>query len=265
MASDAPPPSSWGVVLVLWYCLMADQKKGVSLWLTTLLEEEFGKYVGVDEVGLGCFAGPIFAAAVVIDNFRWAEVDQLRDSKVVGPRKRAFLARRIKEECAWAIGRAEVSEIDTLGLRVAHAKAIERAVEGLKAQKVPTLAVVIDGDAFDIDLGDLPVRFIRHGDDLIPAISAASIIAKVDRDAHMTELAKEYPQYGWENNAAYGTPEHKAAMKEHGLSPHHRRSFKPVGRIAHELGDCCDGTKPACCFMFAPKVTTERAKRRKHT
>jgi ribonuclease HII len=222
------------------------------------LEKEYGTYAGVDEVGLGCFAGPVFAAAVIIDNLLWPEVDQLRDSKVVGPRKRTFLARRIKEECKWAIGRAEVSEIDEFGLRVAHARAIERAVEGLKAQKVPVPAVAIDGDAFDIDLGDLPVRFIRHGDDLIPAISAASIIAKVDRDAYMAELAKEFPQYGWEHNAAYGTEDHKAAMREHGLTPHHRRSFKPVGRIAAARGDCCDGTKPACCFMHTVRAKGNR-------
>ena len=224
------------------------EHKGVSLWLTSQLEREFGAYGGVDEVGLGCFAGPIFAGAVVLEDYSWPEVDQLRDSKAMGPRRRTFLAKRIKEECVWAIGRAEVFEIDSLGLRVAHSMAIERAVAGLMAlTDVP--AVVIDGDAFDIELGDLPVRFIRKGDDLIPAISAASIVAKVDRDAHMAELAKEYPQYGWDRNAAYGTEEHKKAMREHGLTPHHRRSFRPVGRIAAELGDCCDGEQPACCFM----------------
>ncbi len=230
---------------------MADKKRGFSLWLTTQLEREFGAYVGVDEVGLGCFAGPIYAAAVVIVNYDWPEIDQLGDSKAIGPRKRTFLAARIKEECKWAIGQATSVEIDELGIRKAHAKAIERAVAGLRLIDVPTPAVAIDGDAFDIDLGDLPVRFIRHGDSIIPSISAASIIAKVDRDAYMAELAKEYPEYGWERNAAYGSPEHKAAMKQHGLTPYHRRSFKPVGRIAHELGDCCDGTKAACCFMHA--------------
>lgn len=227
------------------------ERRGVSLWLTSQLEKEFGAYVGVDEVGLGCFAGPIFAAAVVLVNYDWPEVDQLGDSKAIGPRKRVFLARRIREECQWAIGRAEVAEIDEFGLRSAHAKAIERAVSGLEEKHGPIPAVIIDGDAFDIELGTLPVRFIRHGDDIIPSVSAASIIAKVERDAHMTALAEEYPQYGWEHNKAYGTADHKAAMREHGLSPHHRRSFKPVGRIAHELGDCCDGTQPACCFMFA--------------
>ena len=239
---------------------MANTKRGVSLWLTTQLEKEYGAYVGVDEVGLGCFAGPIYAAAVVILNYDWPEIDQLGDSKAIGPRKRTFLAARIKDECKWSIGRAEVAEIDGLGIRAAHAKAIERAVAGLRRKHVPTPAVVIDGDAFDIDLGALPVRFIRQGDSIIPAISAASIIAKVDRDAHMTELAKEYPQYGWERNAAYGSPEHKAAMQEYGLTPHHRRSFKPVGRIAHARGDCCDGTQPACCFMHA--AATTQGKRR---
>lgn len=233
------------------------EPKGVSLWMTALLEEEFETYAGVDEVGLGCFAGPIFAAAVIINNYLWPEVDQLRDSKAVGPRKRTFLAGRIKEECLWNIGRAEVSEIDGLGLRVAHALAIERAVAGLKEQTdVP--AAAIDGDAFEVNLAEVPVRFIRHGDDLIPAISAASIIAKVARDGHMTELAKDYPQYDWENNNAYGSAKHTAAMKKYGLTPHHRRSFKPVGRIAFEQGDCCDGEKPACCFMHSPKKTTRR-------
>jgi len=229
------------------------EHRGVSLWLTTQLENEFGAYAGVDEVGLGCFAGPIFAGAVIIENYNWPEIDQLRDSKAMGPRRRTFLAKRIKEECRWALGRAESTEIDELGLRRAHSNAIKRAVSAL-AEIAPVTAVAIDGDAFDIDLGDLPTRFIRYGDDLIPAISAASIIAKVDRDALMTELAVEYPQYGWENNAAYGTVEHKEAMEKYGLSPYHRRSFKPVGRIAYKLGDCCDGTKPACCFMHAPHI-----------
>ncbi len=235
------------------------EPKGVSLWLTSHLEREYGTYAGVDEVGLGCFAGPIFAGAVVINNYYWPEVDQLRDSKVVGPRKRVFLSRRIQEECVWAIGRAEVAEIDEFGLRAAHARAIERAVVELQSH-IHVPAAVIDGDAFDINLGDLPIRFIRHGDDQIPAISAASIIAKVARDEHMIELAEQYPQYGWADNKAYGTADHKAAMREYGLSPHHRRSFKPVGRIAHELGDCCDGTKPACCYMHAPKPKPGRGR-----
>lgn len=231
---------------------MSEQRRGVSIWLTSALEKEFGRYAGVDEVGLGCFAGPVFAAAVIIPNYDWPEIDQLGDSKTMGPRRRTALARRIKEECQWALGRGEVSEIDTLGLRHAHALAIGRAVAALREQAdIP--AVVIDGDAFDIDLGDLPIRFVRYGDALIPSVSAASIVAKVDRDAHMAELAKEYPQYGWDENAAYGTADHKAAMHKHGLSPHHRRSFKPVGRIAHELNDCCDGLQPACCFMYGLK------------
>lgn len=224
------------------------EKRGVSLWITALLEKQYGSYGGVDEVGLGCFAGPIFAAAVVIDNYEWPEVDQLGDSKAIGPRKRIQLNKRIKEECKWGLGRAEASEIDEHGIRLAHAWAIERSVAAL-CEKVDVPAVAIDGDAFEIDLGDMPVRFIRYGDSIIPAISAASIIAKVYRDTYMAKLAETYPEYGWEHNAAYGTPEHKAAMKKYGLTPEHRRSFKPVGRIAYELGDCCDGTKPACCFM----------------
>jgi len=223
-----------------------------SLWLTAQLEREFGQYAGVDEVGLGCWAGPLFACAVIINDYTWPEIDQLGDSKVIGPRKRTFLARRIKEECYYGLGRGEVEEIDTLGLRKAHILAIERAVAQLR-ESVEVTAVVIDGDAMDIDLGETPIRFIRKGDDLIPAISAASIVAKVTRDAFMTELHEEYPMYHWDKNAAYGSPEHQAALAEYGLSPYHRRSFKPIGRIAHARGDCCGGEKPACCFMHAPK------------
>jgi ribonuclease HII len=238
------------------------ERRGVSLWLTSQLENEFGAYAGVDEVGLGCFAGPIFAAAVILDNYDWPEVDQLGDSKAIGPRKRTFLAKRIREECKWGLGRGEVAEIDEFGVRTAHARAIERAIAELQSKmSVPVPAVVIDGDAFDIELGDLPVRFIRHGDSIIPSISAASIVAKVARDEHMTELAKEYPEYSWDSNKAYGSAEHLAAMEKYGLSPHHRRSFKPVGRIAHKLGDCCDGTKPACCFMHAAPPPEKRRRR----
>lgn len=236
------------------------EKRGVSLWITATLEKEYGSYAGVDEVGLGCFAGPIFAAAVVIDNYGWPEVDQLGDSKAIGPRKRVQLSKRIKEECKWGLGHAEASEIDEFGIRLAHSWAIERSVKALR-DKVDVPAVAIDGDAFEIDLGDMPVRFIRYGDSIIPAISAASIIAKVYRDTYMAKLAETYPEYGWEHNAAYGTPEHKAAMRKYGLTPEHRRSFKPVGRLAHELGDCCDGTKPACCFMHAPRKAHKEGER----
>lgn len=234
------------------------EKRGVSLWLTAQLEETYGAYAGVDEVGLGSFAGPILAAAVIVDNYHWPEVDQLGDSKAIGPRKRTQLAKRIREECKWALGRAEAVEIDEFGIGVAHAWAIERAVAALGKQ-VSVPAVAIDGDAIGVDLGDIPVRFVRYGDSLIPPISAASIVAKVARDTYMAELGEQYPEYGWDTNAAYGTVEHKAAMREHGLTPEHRRSFKPVGRLAHELGDCCDGTKPACCFMHS--VDRRRKKR----
>lgn len=235
----------------------------VSLWLTSQLEKEYGKYVGVDECGLGCWAGPVFAAAVVVDNTDWPEVDQLADSKTIGPRKRVALARRIKEECAWAIGRSEVEEIDTLGLRQAHALAIERAVAGLREQGVPTPCVVIDGDAFDVLL-PAPVRFIRHGDQLIPAISAASIIAKVDRDAHMAELHLAEPQYGWDQNAAYGTEAHRQAMEKYGLSKHHRRSFKPVARIAVALGDISDSANEVVASFLANRDRRARSKRAGH-
>ncbi len=232
----------------------------ISLWLTETLRNEFGAYAGVDEVGLGCWAGPVYACAVVIDNYLWPEIDQLRDSKTIGPGKRTFLSKRIKEECHWSIGTGSVEEIDTYGLRHAHALSIERAVAGLECA-VP--AVVVDGDAFDLALGeDMPTRFVRHGDDLIPAVAAASIVAKVARDRDMAELSKKFPEYGWDANHAYGTAQHRAALEEYGLTVHHRRSFKPVGRIAHKIGQCCDGTKPACCFMHAPKRVTEQAKKR---
>ncbi len=223
----------------------------VSLWLTSQLEKEFKTYAGVDEVGLGCWAGPIYAGAVVIRAYdTWPEVDQLKDSKTVGPRKRTFIAQRIKEECDWAIGQASNDEIDEFGIRFAHSASITRAVRALTeklGRKVD--GVVIDGQAFDIELDDIATRFVVHGDDLIPAISAASILAKVERDALMDELDKEYPEYGWKSNNAYQSPQHRQALQEIGLTPYHRRSVKPVGRIAAARGDCCDGTKPACCFL----------------
>ncbi len=230
----------------------------VSLWLTSQLEKEFSAYAGVDEVGLGCWAGPIYACAVVIERYdTWPEVDQLKDSKTVGPRKRVALARRIQEECHWAVGRAEVEEIDGLGIREAHALSITRAVAGLNAKlDKPVDGIVIDGQAFDIEF-DVPTRFVVHGDDLIPAISAASIVAKVERDALMSELHKDYPMYGWDQNNAYTSPQHRKALEEHGLSPHHRRSVKPVGRIAAKRGECCDGTKPACCFLHKKGVDAD--------
>ncbi|MGE0625490.1 MAG: ribonuclease HII [Pseudomonadales bacterium] len=175
---------------------------------------------GVDEVGRGPLAGPVIAAAVIL---RGAGPAGLRDSKKLTARRRTLLAAEIRATAlAWSIGRAEVAEIDALNiLRAAHL-AMQRAVAGLPS---PPQAVLVDGNL--LPSLPLPAVAVVKGDDRIPEISAASIIAKVARDEEMETLATVYPGYGFERHKGYATAEHLAALSALGPSPEHRRSFAP--------------------------------------
>ena len=179
-------------------------------------------HAGVDEVGRGPLAGPVVAAAVILDPR--CPIEGLRDSKALTARRREALDAQIREcACAWAIGSAEVEEIDTLNILRASQLAMQRAVAALN--RVPEM-VLVDGNvapAFGV-----PAVAIVGGDDRVDAISAASIIAKVARDEHMAGLASLYPGYGFERHKGYGTPQHLAALDLLGASPIHRRSFAPV-------------------------------------
>jgi len=180
---------------------------------------------GVDEVGRGPLAGPVVAAAVILDPAR--PIDGLADSKKLTERRREALDELIRERAlAWAIGRAEVAEIDDINILQASLLAMQRAVAELAH---PPGMVLIDGNRCPILA--CPARAIVGGDGTEPAISAASIIAKVARDREMTELAARYPEYGFANHKGYPTAAHLKALSQHGVTPIHRRSFAPVRKL----------------------------------
>lgn len=176
---------------------------------------------GVDEVGRGPLAGPVVAAAVILGD---QEIIGVADSKLLSPKKREFLFPQIQERCiAWAIGHANVSEIDELNIFHASLLAMKRAIEALT---ILPEHVLVDGK-FCPKI-NFSIEAIIGGDRTIPAISAASILAKVIRDREMVEYDKEYPEYGFAAHKGYGTAQHLLALKKYGVTPIHRRSFAPV-------------------------------------
>lgn len=183
-----------------------------------------GVVCGVDEVGRGPLAGPVVAAAVILPPDHG--IDGIGDSKTITKRKRNALYDAITESANIGIGYANVAEIDALNIHQASLLAMQRAVFRLGA--VPDLAV-IDGRACP----DLPCRAesVIKGDARVACIGAASIIAKVTRDRLMADLHRDYPAYGWDRNAGYGTREHCAALDVWGATPHHRASFARVRAI----------------------------------
>jgi len=180
---------------------------------------------GVDEAGRGPLAGPVFAAAVVLDPAR--PITGLADSKMLSAKRRAALADSIRTRAlAWAVAYAVVEEIDRLNILRATLLAMRRAVERLSL--TPT-QVLVDG-LHCPDIG-LPVRAIIGGDATVAAISAASILAKTGRDAEMLLLHDRFPQYGFDRHKGYPTPGHLDALRRHGVCEVHRRSFAPVRNI----------------------------------
>lgn len=188
--------------------------------------------IGVDEAGRGPLAGPVVAAAVVLGKPRPAGLD---DSKRLTRAVRARLEEQIRRRCHWAIGVVEADEIDRINIFAATMLAMTRAVGALCAKLgCAPHEVLIDGNMTPQGRHPdwcWPARAIVGGDALEPCISAASIIAKEHRDAVMRAHASRHPHYGWERNAGYGTPEHLAALRTHGPSPLHRRSFAPVAQL----------------------------------
>ncbi|MEO5766618.1 MAG: ribonuclease HII [Casimicrobiaceae bacterium] len=177
---------------------------------------------GVDEAGRGPLAGPVVAAAVILDRKR--PVDGLRDSKLLTGAARDRLAREIRANAiAWAVAAADVAEIDSLNILQASLLAMRRAIEALAVSPSEAL---IDGDRCP-SLA-CPSRAIVKGDRDVPAISAASILAKTVRDAMLVDLDHLYPLYGFARHKGYATAVHLAALNRHGPCPAHRRSFAPV-------------------------------------
>jgi ribonuclease HII len=185
---------------------------------------------GVDEVGRGPLAGPVVAAAVVLDPAH--PVEGLRDSKALSSRRRRVLARAIRCSArAFAIGFATVEEIDRLNILQASLLAMERALDRLGLD--PDI-VLVDGNrapAAWATRRSLEVQTVVHGDRSVPEISAASIIGKVCRDRLLDRWHRRYPEYGFERNKGYATAQHLDAISAHGITPIHRRSFAPVRRI----------------------------------
>lgn len=177
---------------------------------------------GVDEVGRGPLAGPVIAAAVILDPTK--PITGLADSKKLTAKRREALAIVIQQSAlAWALGRAEVSEIDQINILQASLLAMQRAVAALST--APELALIDGNKAPNLAC---QCRTIIGGDATEPAISAASIIAKVARDNEMLQYHELYPQYHFANHKGYGTAVHLAALRQHGVSPLHRRTFAPV-------------------------------------
>ncbi|HEX2493688.1 MAG TPA: ribonuclease HII [Steroidobacter sp.] len=203
-----------------------------------------GLIAGVDEAGRGPLAGPVVAAAVILDPRR--RIRGIRDSKVIEPEERTLLAHKIRQSAlAWSIAWADVEEIDAHNILEATYLAMRRALCGLRLQPAH---VQIDGNRCPSFAG-LPLKCtyeaIIDGDALRTCIGAASILAKVRRDAMMTDLDALYPQYGFASHKGYSTPQHYEALAKHGPSPIHRRSFEPV-RLAyaggHERADGWSGS-----------------------
>lgn len=182
----------------------------------------YGRIAGVDEVGRGPLAGPVTAAAVVLDPAHIPE--GLRDSKKLTKSARERLYDEIMQVADVSIAHSSVEEIDTLNILRASHLAMIRALNGLKT---PADYALIDGNMLPRDLS-LPAEAIIKGDARSQSISAASIMAKICRDCVMLSLAQQHPGYGWETNMGYGSKSHMAALQNLGITPHHRRSFKPV-------------------------------------
>ena len=180
---------------------------------------------GVDEVGRGSLIGPVYAAAVILNK----SIDKkiLKDSKKLTKSKREILAKYIKNNSIWAIGKATVKEIEKMNILQASLLAMKRAVINLK--KKPSL-VLIDGNKLP-DIKNLQLNSVIKGDQKIPSISAASIIAKVTRDKMISTLGKKFKGYYWDKNYGYGTKQHLKAIKNLGITSHHRKTFSPINKI----------------------------------
>ena len=195
--------------------------------------------LGIDEVGRGPYAGPLVIGACILGDWQNSEnaewIEKLTDSKKLSTKRREELYILIKEKAlATATGWVSSTEIDEVGLSEALRLATRRAVEQIQKTKVPFSEIIIDG-TMNFLVGTKLEKYVstlKKGDFLVKEISAASILAKVERDKYMAELDAIYPEYGFGKHVGYGTAAHQKAMEEFGLTPEHRRSFRPVREIA---------------------------------
>jgi len=180
---------------------------------------------GVDEVGRGSLIGPVYAAAVILNKSINKEI--LKDSKSLTKDKRDKLDKYIKENSIWAIGQASTKEIEKINILNASLLAMKRAI--LKLSNKPSL-VLIDGNRLP-KLKNYRLKFVIKGDQKIPSISAASIIAKVSRDKFIKKLSNQFNNYGWDTNSGYGTKQHLNAIRKFGITKHHRKTFSPISDL----------------------------------
>ena len=179
---------------------------------------------GVDEVGRGSLIGPVYAAAVILNNSINKKI--LKDSKKLTKNKREILSKYIKKNSIWSIGKASIKEIEKNNILNASLLAMKRAI--IKLKKKPTL-VLIDGNRLP-KIKNYKLNSIIKGDQKIPEISAASILAKVARDKMISALGKKFKGYYWEKNYGYGTKQHLRAIKNLGITSHHRKTFSPMNK-----------------------------------
>ena len=183
------------------------------------------KIAGVDEVGRGCLAGPVFAAAVILN--KTINKKDIKDSKKIPFKKRILLYEYIKKNSIYAVGSASVDEINKINILNASLLSMQRALRKLKIK--PSVAY-IDGIFAPKNVNIICKTYIR-GDEKITSIAAASIVAKVSRDLFMIKLSKKYPKYNWHKNFGYGTIDHLLGLKKYGITKHHRKKFKPIHNI----------------------------------
>ena len=177
---------------------------------------------GVDEVGRGSLVGPVYAAAVILN--KKINKKKLKDSKKLTKEKRENLDKYIKKNSLWSIGSASIKEIEKLNILNASLLAMTRAIKKLKQN--PKL-VLIDGNKIP-KINNYNLKNIIKGDEKIPEISAASIIAKVSRDRLVSKMSKNFIEYSWDKNCGYGTKDHLKAIKKFGVTKHHRKKFQPI-------------------------------------
>ena len=180
---------------------------------------------GVDEVGRGSLIGPVYAAAVILNNN--INKNKLKDSKKLSKKKREILEKYIKKNSYWSIGSASLKEIEKFNILNASMLAMKRVI--LKLKKKPS-KVFIDGNKVP-QIKNYNLKYVLKGDQKIPEISAASIIAKVSRDRLITKMSKKHIGYFWDKNAGYGTKDHLSAIKKFGVTKHHRKKFQPIHNI----------------------------------
>ena len=186
---------------------------------------KINKIAGVDEVGRGCLAGPVFAAAVILN--KSINTKDIKDSKKIPFKKRILLSKYIKKNSIYAVGTASVKEINKINILNASLLSMQRALDKLKLK--PSI-VYIDGLFAPKGLKIKHKTFVK-GDEKITCISAASIVAKATRDLFMIRLGQKFPKYKWNKNFGYGTTEHLNGIRKYGITKHHRRNFKPIHNI----------------------------------